>query len=348
MRNITIERMVRARMSTHTATLSTMIERMRARETAARHMATLLAEASGGAKPLYNRSRSASGIVAVAWRHHALTPVQLRVLAGFRLRQFVLCGFYDPQMVAAHELDLDPELRRLPSDTIHVCVGDARGRLLAYVYLRPPAEQVSGQSAGACLETPNRPLFPCEYESFGPHVFASLPALRGIAIRHMTEISMLLRNQVVAEPPMSVQAVAEALHAAMRLLMAPAVGVQGMLGCMNERARRFVAFLGLPLLYAPQAPVIYDRLAPYWSSDANAAGRFWPFVVATADLVAGEEHLDRLDDILALPAAAVGRQLARLRAQSVIAPSAFVPAPGASPQLWTDDGGYEQGWQCAA
>jgi hypothetical protein len=320
----------KGRMGVGRVIIADLVEQMRRREAVARHLQMFSPEAG---EAVVHRRRPTSGLVVRAFRHDALSPLQIRALAGFRLRQYVLCGFYDPAVVAARDLEVDPEVKRLPGGTLHILAGDAEGRLLAYSYLCP-----AGGEGEALLETAERPLFPCEYESFGRQVFTSLPGLRRTPIGRIAELSLVLRNQAVPSA-LATTAVAEVVLATTRIQTS--FSLDALVGCMNARARRFLACLGLPVLYAPLAPVVHDRLQCTWAATANAPGNYWPFVVATADLVRGQGHLHQLEQVLASRVPELRAGLAALRRRSGIAATALAPDPHASPTLWTADHTYQ-------
>src|SRR5262245_50801980 len=60
--------------------------------------------------PAWQRVRLASGLHAIMIEQRALSDAQRRELGAFRLRQFVLCEWYDAQRVAADHLALDPAM----------------------------------------------------------------------------------------------------------------------------------------------------------------------------------------------------------------------------------------------
>jgi hypothetical protein len=295
---------------------------------------------------LSERTRHATGLRTVAVRHGALTPVQLSALGEFRLHQYVLCGFYDIGIISAHQMREDPALAKLPSDTIHLFVGTNEGRILAYFYMQPapgsPPLWKGAVYAGATHLSPafgdkNRPLFPCEFESFGPGVFDSLPGLRGVSTSYTAELSCLLRNQVV-QSPLGTSAVVEAICAMARIQMKPELRLVATVGCMGVEARRVTYQIGMPALYAADAPVLHNRLDFYWSRSANAPGRFWPFVFATADLSARVEYFDALDMILSLPPREQRAALVALvRRGERIPVRAMLPNAEESSMLWTPD-----------
>jgi hypothetical protein len=287
--------------------------------------------------PLYFKRRSGSGLVSMALRHSALNAAQVRELNEFRLDQYTLCGFYDLAYLQERQLERDPDLLDLPSDTIHIVIGTSNGRILAYSYMQPPQGTPSGGAStghGPRMGDKVRPWFPCEVESFGPDIFSSLPALRDVAVAQIAEISILLRNQL-EHGPSSLYAVAESVLAMALIQAAPSNRLLATVAYGGQEARQILYDLGIPGLYAPYAPVVYNALPPHWSASANIPGRFWPCVFSTEDFLQGFEHLRVLDSILDLPAHELRRELVKLRRSGRrIATRALVPEPRACNVVW--------------
>ena len=288
-------------------------------------------------EPLYCKRRSGSGLVAMALRHSALNDAQVRELNEFRLDQYTLCGFYDLASLQERQIERDPDLLELPPDTIHIVIGTSNGRILAYSYIQPPQGTPSGAAStehGPRMGDKDRPWFPCEVESFGPDIFSSLPALRDVAIAQIAEVSILLRNQL-EHGPSSLYAVAESILAMALIQATPSNRLLATVAYGGQEARQILYDLGIPGLYAPHAPVVYDALPPHWSASANIPGRFWPCVFSTEDFLQDFEHLRVLDSILDLPAHELRRELVKLRRSGRrIATRALVPEPGACDVLW--------------
>ena len=286
---------------------------------------------------LYCKRRLGSGLVAIALRHSALTEPQTRALNEFRLDQYTLCGFYDLSYLQEHRIECDPDLSELPPDTIHIVVGSSGGRVLAYSYIQPPQgapADVAFTSGGPTMGDADRSWFPCEVESFGPNIFSSLPALRPIPVAQVAEVSILLRNQL-EHGVSSVYAVVESLLAMAFILSMESNHLLATVAYGGYEARQIIYDMGMPGLYAPHAPVVYNALPPHWSASANIPGRFWPCVFSTEDFLQGFEHLRALDSILDLPANELRRELVRFRRSGRrIATQAFIPEPGACDVLW--------------
>lgn len=197
---------------------------------------------------------------------------------------------------------------------------------------RPTDRLVGGTDSLASMWSPERLQFPSEFELFGPTIFTSLPALRALTVMEICELTRMLRNQAI-QSPQGVAATVGVVCAMCHLLVDPALHIKVALGCLDRDGRRMLAQLGMPVLYAPAAPVLPQQvaaakasLASYWTDPANAPGRFWPFVVATEDLQRHAAHVDRLDNLLLLSAGELRRALVTVRKRGrKILPQALVP-----------------------
>lgn len=297
---------------------------------------------------VYRRERSASGLAAAAFRQDAMSSVQRQQLAEFRLHQFLLWGWYDADIVRERGITADPAFLDLPPATIHVIGGTSTGRVLAYFAIVPAdyeeradeiRERPHTERGGRehLLGSHERPLFPAEYESFGPEVFASLPALRTMSITKARELTCMLRNQAITSP-LSTMALVEAVYTTCQILMLPELEIQVALGCGDYEMRRMLAGLGMPILYAPLAEVTRNGLTYYWANGMNDQGKFWPFVVATQDLRAQDALFADLNSALSLPPHAVRRALVLFRRRGGRAlPWTVMPEPEASAVLWSAD-----------
>jgi hypothetical protein len=302
--------------------------------------------------------RAGTGILSAAVRHAALSAAQRAALSEFRLQQSVLAQLYDAAFVVRHGLTTDPGCDALPDDTIHVIVGMPDGRLLAYFCMQPAvtvaldeelihSDSVGGAAEPARVSQPvrigdrRRPLFPTEYELFGPDLLSSLPALRELPVAEVRELSCLLCNQALRSP-LTLAAIVEAFQTMARVVMDAANGIRAVISHTDLEARRICARLGLPILYAPFAPVAFERGDDHWSAAANMQGMFLANVTPVADLYRHAAHFQRMDEALELPEPAVRRVLVDLLKHPIVTePRAFVPEPGATSVFWTNDPFYE-------
>jgi hypothetical protein len=341
-----------------------MLEALAQRERAALYPAVLRTPRSGDPAVVRRHERAQSRLITVALLHGQLTPEQYDDIGAFRLRQYMLCGLYDP----LHATDAragDPSMETLAPEAIHVCCGTEDGRLLGYMCMetaRPrtsvamPAWWSARASAGGARDGETelagytfgdapRPLFATEFELFGPGIFGSLPYLRDMNVSNARELSRTLRNQVLASP-LSVAAVVEIVYAMIQLLTDPALAIHVTVGCADRENRALLARLGVPALYAPDAPVLPEQVAQakatrgsaYWSDGANAQGQFWPVVIASEDLRRSAAHFNQLDELLGRKPEDLRRGLVTLRrAGRMIAPETLLPGVASSPVRWTAD-----------
>jgi hypothetical protein len=311
-------------------------------------------------EPLAQRVRVGASLVTTVLRHGDLTRRQRAALGVFRLQQFALCDWYDLSVVVDRGLLVDPSLSDCPDDTIHIVVGSpADHRVLAYFCLQPVPAGEEGGRFGRWRRPPDpreprmadgaRPLFPSEREQCGPEVFASLPGLAALPIARVYELVCVLSNRVAPSPLTfaalceafyTVSWLCEAFYTVSSLVRGREIGMDALIGVVDLEARRVVARLGVPVLYAPLArPTPVEHVA-IWSRDALEPGRFWPFVIATADLHRHAAWFARLDEALDADAAHLRRALVDLlKHPSPTRPRAFVSGasgPGRG-YFWTDD-----------
>lgn len=348
-------------------------EALAAREREALYPDVLLTPRAGDPAVILRRERAESRLITVALWHGRLTPAQFAAIGGFRLRQYALCGLYDTHRAARDADGVDPSMDALAPTAIHVCSGTPDGRLLGYMCMETATPRTSlpapdwwprltaagpggaPHEDGYAFSANPRPLFATEFELFGPGVFATLSYLRDTAVAQAREISRMLRNQVVVAP-LSVAATVEIVHAMFRLAVNPALAIRATLGCLGREGRGLLAQLGVPVLYAPDVPVLPQQVAraratrssSYWSDGANAQGQFWPFVVASEDLRRNAGHFTQLDDLLALPLSELRRALVNVRrAGRMIVPESLLTNLGSPAIRWTADAADAQDGQPA-
>jgi hypothetical protein len=297
----------------------------------------LLSGPWGMRPPVWRRQRPASGFCATILEQSALTTAQWRQLGVFRLHQFILCGWYDARRVETDRVVIDPSLDHLPARTLHVFVGDADGRLLAYTCLQPAGDVTSALEADndrVLLTAPGRPLFPTERELFGPHVSTSLAGLREIPLAHIWEWACTIRNQAI-RTSITPAAMYEAFCAPILLALDPRFNIDVILGNTNLPARKVYRQLGIPGLYAPTYPVQPPEEDGYWMSGVNQQGEFWPSVMALDDVRAHSEVVRRVDSALDAPPTELPVTLRAALASATPPPQRFVS--GNDEAYWTSD-----------
>jgi hypothetical protein len=342
-----------------------MLEALAERERNTLYLAVLRAPQAGDPAVVRHQMRSESRLTTIALLHGQLTPEQHDEIGGFRLRQYLLWGFYDP-LYASHAADaVDPAMESLAPEAIHMCCGTEDGRLLGYMCMEtarprtsvamPSRLSVGGDvdedsqrvldRTGYTFGETSRPLFATEFELFGPGIFGSLPYLREMDVSHAREGSRILRNQVVTSP-LSVAVMVEIILMTHYLMTDPALAIEATVGCLSREGRILLAQLGVPALYAPDAPVLPQQVvqahdtrgSSYWSDDANAQGQFWPFVIASEDVRRNQAHFAQLNEWLALPIADLRDKIVLLRrAEHMITPETLLRDLASSPVRWTAD-----------
>lgn len=312
---------------------------------------------ASAAQQAYHHLRSQSGLVTVALRHGTLTARQGAALGIFRLQQFALCGWYDLAAIMNRGLLSDPTLAQCPDATIHILVGTQSDcRVLAYFCLQAspqlPHDDCNcgrGRSRPARMADRDRPLFPTEYDQCGPEVFASLPSLAALSMTRVVELACLLSNRAISSP-LSFAALIEGFYTVSILVRDHRLGIDAMIGHVDVDARHLVKRLGVPVLYAPLVPPIPNRQDELWSKDVLEPGRFWPFVIATADLRRHARWFARMDEALDADETHLKRSLVNLLRHPVpTPPRAFLPprpspdvaTDTAEPFFWTDDASYD-------
>ncbi|HEV8193596.1 MAG TPA: hypothetical protein VGP82_19230, partial [Ktedonobacterales bacterium] len=283
--------------------------------------------------------RPGTGLIVVTAPHGALSTTARAAIARFRLKQYVVAGLYDPVRAGHYDDQGDPALQALADHDLHIAVGDDSGRFLAYLcvqsalpdpyYAAAAGDGVSTSrqfrprhDVAARLWQRYRPLFPVETE-YGA-IYSKHPGMCALPMHAVRELSRLLRNQepTLRRDPLAGLAIAETLLAGIRAVSDRTMGIEAIVGCANPQNRRSLAALGIPVAYAPDAPVVGDNLGGasaahelLWTPAAHDVGLFWPCAIASVDLRLDRAYYAELNAVLAAPLAAtdVLRQLLRRR-----------------------------------
>ena len=280
---------------------------LRSRQLSARYPA-LTAIATKGKDVLYLRNRP-SGLWSYAIRHDMLSASAFNEFGEFRIDQYALAGLYDTSKIAQRGYRTDPTLADLAENAIHVLCGTAAGQILACCSIVPPRGPLYSEPTGLlvkrrrplALADQERAVFPTETELFGRGVFESLPAIQTIPVERMREIGHLMRNQAI-KTPLTGMSVFEVVYALTQILPNPKLGIDISLGNMGPEARNLMELANIPVVYAPWAQVVVAEANPdedFWIPPTNAESYFWPFVIASADLLAISPYLQQLDSALA-------------------------------------------------
>lgn len=330
-----------------TDAVETYLQRVHAQETVARYGALLLGPWEDDTGVLYRHMRVGTGLMAVVVRHDALSPEQRRDLGIFRLHQHLLCDWYDAEALLAREVETDPALATLSPGAMHILVGMPDGRMLAYCCLETASRRVADAAAGDAasaramsLGDRGRPLFPSEVELVGAELFASMPVLRALPLARVREVACLLHNRAV-QSPLATAAVVEAINLIAHLGLRRASDYDVVLGDINAEGRGMLDYCGLPVLYAPLAPVAPISRDFYWAETVNTPGVFWPFVIAMSDGYPYPAHFRGLDEMLTLPERELRRAMIQWRRRGArLAPERLSAGLETSPVFWTPDPYY--------
>jgi hypothetical protein len=330
--------------------LAAYVSALRTRQLHARYPLLLRRDGLGEGVLRWKR-HAGIGLVSVAIRQSALDGRQREALGEFRLHQYLLCGLYDAAYAMRHGLLTDPALASIPGGTVHVLVGADDAKLLAYFCIQPAADSAvepSGAFGDSSATLPlsghavrmrdaGRPLLPTELELFGGTLYSALPGFGELLVSEVRELSSLIANQTLRSS-LTLAAIVEAFQTMGSLVTDPAFGTRALVSHVDLEARRIVARLGMPTMYAPLAPVVVEPRDDYWNAAVNAQGAFWPNLTATDDLYRHAAHFQRAEEALESPTPEFRQALiAILKHPLVTEPRVFMPRPGDGAVRWTSD-----------
>lgn len=270
-------------------------------------------------------ARVGTGLVAVTAVHECLTPVEQRAISEYRLHQYVLAGLYDAEKVSRLGLEVDPAVALLAPRDIHVAIGDSEGRFLSYVCMQSPISwrewvtQRDGQSTRyPLMGDTDRLEFPTESE-YGMDIFGKHPGLQMLPVANVREFMRLVRNQAIRVPA-DLFATAEVMVAVAKVILDPTHQIEVLIGAGSPQVRKMLHGFGIPVAYAPTAPIIGDNLSGeigdeiLWTNESHRPGRFWPLILSTLDARLDAGFYRKADRILALPLDELAQELNMLRA----------------------------------
>lgn len=310
------------------------------------------------ATPVHHRrgyqriERSGTGLVTITVRHSALTKGEALAIGEFRLRQYVLAGLYERETMQRFGLTTDPAMSLLAPQDVHIAVGDTSGRFLCYLSMQSPLPALRkhgreprnrDRRTTPRLGDTSRLLFPCETE-YGIDIFGTHPLLRRLPLTRVRELTRLVRAQDAHTRRTSL-AVIEAVVAMVNVLLSPREKIAAILGCSVTEARRLLYGLGMPMAYAPLAPILGDNEGGalpgqglLWSGTSHIPGRFWPFALLTSDLAEARDHITALSAALDLNEGEAMREVGRIRRRGLRNASRLTVSPELSGNtLWTAD-----------
>jgi len=131
------------------------------------------------------------GVSVVVMRTSDLCRDQLIALLRYRLAQYLVVGYVDPDRAFGKRWEHEP-LEHVHEDDLHVVAGNARtGEILCYLTLGA----LHGEAPSAStLYSRGRPLFPVE-ELFGWGVYNRLRILPDLPISRVRELKRFVKNQ---------------------------------------------------------------------------------------------------------------------------------------------------------
>lgn len=294
-------------------------------------------------------TRAGTGLVVVTAVHEHLTPEEQRAISEYRLHQYVLAGLYDAEKVARLGLEVDPAVSMLAPRDIHVAIGDTEGRFLSYVCMQSPigwkdalARADEPSTCSHVMGHPDRLEFPCESE-YGMDIYRYHPGMKTLPVASVREFMRLVRNQAIRVPA-DLFAVAEIMAAVAKVIMTPSHQIEALIGCGSPAVRKMLYSFGIPVAYAPTAPIVGDNLSGevahdlLWTNESHQPGRFWPLILATSDVYLDAEFYREADRILGLPLDELAQELDSLRGVALRRrPRHAVDAREFGSVLWTGD-----------
>ena len=299
-------------------------------------------------------ARVGTGLVAVIAVHECLTPEEQRAISEYRLHQYVLAGLYDAEKVARLGLEVDPAVAMLAPRDIHVAIGDSEGRFLSYVCMQSPigGKEWVAQRDGPSTRCPlmgdsDRLEFPTESE-YGMDIYGKHPGLRMLPVANVREFMRLVRNQAIRVPA-DLFATAEVMVAVSKVILDPEHQIEALVGAGSPQVRKMLYGFGIPVAYAPTAPIVGDNLSGevgdeiLWTNESHRPGRFWPLILSTPDAQRDADFYHEADRVLALPLDELAQELNALRAVELRRqPRHALDAREYGSVLWTGDPFYTE------
>jgi hypothetical protein len=208
----------------------------------------------------------------------ALPDAALDAILGWRLGQYLLTGFYDPDVVAGRGM-LREDAAGVHAGDVHGLAIDREGGLLTYLTLKQP-EGLQGCAYG----DPNRPSFPCE-EVHGRSWQGGIVGTDGIPAEATWEAARFVTDQRRKDDPNIHRGALEIALAAARLARNPdfAPLVRLVTGDLDpEVALRNLRYFFIPVAtFAPHQVTLPDGhpLKPRYAAHPTA-----PFIANPADM----------------------------------------------------------------
>jgi len=258
------------------------------------------------------------GVTTVAVLTRDLRPPELLDILRFRLAQYLMARFVDPEVIFAAGREYEPP-EQVTGDDLHILAGSAAtGEILCYATLRA----VEDVPPGATLLTADRPLLPVE-KTFGQGVYNGLRVLPDLPLTKLREMGRFVKNQQLRCPELGVRAPIEVGAAIFRMLLGTLRSdVLALVGDLEED----VAKHNLDYFHAPT--LIVRDAAAHAMEDAYLFRHFRerecrPFAILTRDLDASISRLDLVEQALSLPGRHAMLPLYRLKRDTCCTNSAL-------------------------
>lgn len=219
------------------------------------------------------------GVAIVGLRSEDLPSAALDAILSWRLGQYLLTGFYDPELVAAAGMTREPS--DLVGDRdVHGLAIDAQGDLAAYLTVKQPPES----DPGAVYGDPDRPPFPCE-EVHGRAWQKSMRGIEKVDLLAVRELARFVKDQRRPHDPVCLRAPFELGLATARLARHPRFheAVRLVTGDLDpEVALKSLRFFFIPVATCASHHVELEPgnpLRPRYHDHATA-----PFLAAPSDV----------------------------------------------------------------
>lgn len=148
-------------------------------------------------------------------RSEDLPPAALDSILSWRLGQYLLTGFYDPEVIAGARMTAEPS--DLVSDRdVHGLAVDVHGDLAAYLSVKQP----QSSTAGLLYGDSNRPSFPCE-EVHGRAWQKNMTGAGRVDLLAVRELARFVKDQRRPDDPVCLRAPFELGLATARLARHP-------------------------------------------------------------------------------------------------------------------------------
>ena len=207
-------------------------------------------------------------------RSSDLPDAALDAILGWRLGQYLLTGFFDPDVIEASGVTQEDRSAVHPQD-VHALVLDRCGALCAYITVKQP-EGHEGWFWG----DRNRPLFPCE-EVHGRQWQDYTPGADSIDLGHCWEVARFVSDQRRRGDPEVLRATIELALRMVRMGEHPdwSPHVQLLVGDLDpEVALRNARFFFIPIATFPEHRVELEKghpLAPRYREHPTSPFATW-------------------------------------------------------------------------